>query len=310
MKHKKYWFSILPHVYFEQKKDKALLYNTRTGTYLMTNNTIIINLLLKMQEKTNLGVIEIDETIFQQHDIEMFISESTKQNICKLTDTKTCPRKPVQLMPILNLQRDVEKIAKENDHMTGEIVANYISDITIYLNNYCVSGCNGCKSYHRQFFCCFAQENQIEMDFSIFQRVINQLSTLSLRRFAISGGNIFKYTYIKDIISFFLEKNFSPTFGIHYKNISQENEKLIHDFPAEFFVNFPCDMDKLNRLFPFMTDKHIFNFIVKSETDMISANSIINDFQLKNYKTTPFHNDNNDILKTCLFDRRRYLEYS
>jgi len=75
MKHNNYYLEILPHIYYVQKNETVLLYNTQTAEYIHVQNINIINLLLQIHEKKNLGVISIDETILNQPDINVFIKD-------------------------------------------------------------------------------------------------------------------------------------------------------------------------------------------------------------------------------------------
>ena len=108
MKTVKYWLSILPHVYYVQKQGKALLYNTQNGENIHTENSQIIDLLEQMHDRKNLGVTDVNHNTYNHPDINAFIRESVSKNICTFEEMIEGVPKPIQLMPILNLQRDVE----------------------------------------------------------------------------------------------------------------------------------------------------------------------------------------------------------
>jgi hypothetical protein len=59
-------------------------------------------------------------------------------NIADIICTKFCDLKPIRLMPILNLQCDVDKLQKERDRALGEDVMYYLINIMININNKCI----------------------------------------------------------------------------------------------------------------------------------------------------------------------------
>ena len=126
-KDKTYWFGILPHVYYVKKGVRILLYNTQNGSYIVSSDADVIALTEEMHLKNNLGIIELTQCQLQHSTIATFVQESKEKNICKLQERMPNSPKPVQLMPILNLQRDVEKLKQDKNRSVGEGIMDYLT---------------------------------------------------------------------------------------------------------------------------------------------------------------------------------------
>ena len=318
IKQKKYWLVILPHIYYVQKNKQGLVYNTQTGEYMQIHSKKILNLLEQMHEKTNLGVICIGETILEQTEINVFIKESVLKNIFIITQMIEGQPKPIHLMPVLNLQREVEKLKKEEGRTLGENIFHYLSDITIYLNNSCVFDCAGCGDYFNQFFHCSKSFNTENIDFDLLKRFFKHLTISYIRRLAITGGNIFLYPYFSELINFLHKEKIFSIFGIHYRNIDMKKIKLLNDFAIELFVTFPIEEKFVKKIISLSKQNNTtIIFIISSEEDYRKAEIIISQYILKNYSIRPFFNGENhtffknnvyltkeDILRTTISQRK------
>ena len=296
MEEKKYWFSILPHVYYVQKNGKALLYDTQTGENIHTKNVQIINLLELMHDRKNLGVIEVDKAICNQ--VDDFIKESVSKNICSITEVIEKQSKPIQLMPILNLQRDIEKLKKEDGRSLGEGVLHYLSDVTIYLNHSCTINCKDCENYLSQFFHCSKSFTAENIDFDFLKQFLKQLAFTFIRRLAITGGNIFHYPHFSELIAFLREEKIISLFGVHYKNIDWGKISLLCDFPLEIFVTFPLEVEIVFGMDSLSKQRNVkYVFEITSVENYNQAEALVSKYSIENYAYKPFYNGKNQ----CFF---------
>ena len=290
-----YWFGILSHNYYVHKADHAILYNTLSGEYIKVSDKTIISLLEKMHRKENLGVIEINADELNQPEIASFVEESTQKNICRIEVKKTDSPKPIQLMPILNLQRDIDKLNKEDGRSLGEDVLHYLSDVTIYLNDECNQQCSGCNQYDKQFFHCYKSLNSDIFSFDLVNQLLEKLQYAPVRRLAITGGNIFDYPEFERLLSYLKAQQIYPILGVHYKNVNKERVAMIQDFPVEVFVTFPineeCMTDFISQSIP-ANLKIIFE--ITSERDYARAKSWIEKYEIENFELRPFFNGKNE----------------
>lgn len=112
---KNYWFSLKSHIYVEFKNSKILLYDTERGNYIETELNGAIALISQMYEAKNLGVALLTKEMQADTNILNFVKDILKKQMGDLTDVEKCPSKPVRLIPILNLQKDVDRLKKKRE---------------------------------------------------------------------------------------------------------------------------------------------------------------------------------------------------
>jgi pseudo-rSAM protein len=110
METKDYWFALKSTVYVEFKQNKMLLYDTHTGNYIETVFDKAIALISQMYEPKNLGVTLISKDFQKDIDVQNFVKEVLGRQMGDLLEIEKVPVKPVRLIPILNLQRDIDKL--------------------------------------------------------------------------------------------------------------------------------------------------------------------------------------------------------
>lgn len=299
-----YWFGILPHVYYSTTEKTALLYNTRNGYALHVSNAEILHLLEQMYEKKNLGVVEMTGKDLLRQNMISFIDESVKNNLCFIREYNPEFPKPVQLMPILNLQKDVEKLSREEGRSLGEGILQYLSDITLYLNSPCSRHCSQCSAYYKQFFHCTWDFQNREMDFDFLKSLLKKISWAPIRRLAITGGNPFTCSYFKELIAFLRHEKIFPLFGIHYLNVDLKSNDFFADFQTEILIPFPVEEDYLEKiiLLPAIDNLKLI-FEISSQDDYNFTEIFIQRHNITNYDVRPFYNHNNDLF----FEENVYL---
>ena len=291
---KTYWFGIFPHVFYVKKGACILLYNTQDGTSIVSSDADVIALAEEMHLKKNLGIIELSQCQLQQPTIAKFVQESKKKNICKLQERTPDSPKPVQLMPILNLQRDVDKLKQDKNRSVGEGIMDYLTDVTVILNEECSFSCAGCGHYDKQFFHCSKGKTRQELDVDSVIVFLETIRYAPLRRLVFTGGDIFPYGQWGKLKDFFIENEIYPYLGVHYQNITGEKVKVLKGHPLEIFVTFPMNeklfLESLESLDGF-TVKYLFS--VASEDDCSVAETLIQKYNIVNYEFRPFFNGHN-----------------
>ncbi|GHV34163.1 hypothetical protein FACS1894178_1130 [Bacteroidia bacterium] len=269
---KNYWFIISSKVYFVEKHGNALLYHTENGNFIKVKNGKILALLQKMHERQNLGVIEIDENLIKDVDVYDFINQSISKQICKLVEKKANYPKPVQLMPVLNLQRDVEKLKKETDRSVGEDVLKYLSEITLHL-----------------------LDKDETLDFNSVKKILKVLKFASNRKIILTGINVFDYQYFNDLLTFLRAEKIEASFAFNSTNLNSKKIKELSDFKKEISVNFPLDIDILTKIMPFSDEKTTFGFTITSEENYRATEKLIEQLKIKNYNISAYYTGENEV---------------
>ncbi|WP_276805556.1 TIGR04150 pseudo-rSAM protein [Bacteroides stercorirosoris] len=206
---KNYWLYVLPHVYCCIKEAKALLYNTLNGSSYVTHDSLLVDLIKSLQKKSNLGTISCQGRELANSPYKEFIIEFCGKEMGELIETQFT-EKPVQMMPVLNLQQDIKKLLQAGDRTIGEEVLPYLQELNIYINNSCKLECHYCDKYFRQCLCCTTQETveQVAMPYSLLKTILSQIRYGAVGKLNLMGGNVFEYPYymaLPDILSGFGE---------------------------------------------------------------------------------------------------------
>jgi pseudo-rSAM protein len=289
-KNKTYWVIINNKVYYTNKNGRALLYNTQNGQYIITSDNVHISILENMHQKQALGVVQFGEQELLNNDIYNFLCDAVNKDIFKYVDTEQYPTRPVQLMPILSLHKEVEKLTKRDGRLTGLDAGKQLLSAVLYLNNECVQQCECCGEYNKQFLHCGKNEDNDEMDFDLLKSILNQLNSTQVRTLHITGANIFKHSKLKQLVNLLKEYSFNINIYFHLNNYDTKSIELLKDFKHNIFVHFPLDKNALKNI---VIDDSIFHFIVASDDDYAQSQQTIEQYNLSNTVFHPFFTGEN-----------------
>lgn len=300
-----FWFTLSKNVYVSfNSPEQLLLYNTINGNSLIVTDKKCIGLINKVYEPINLGVIDAAEVEIDQEMFD-FIDKSIKLGIGLKTEKKDKTPKPINLLPILNLQNDIEKLKNSGeDYLIGDHITVYLNSLSIYINLSCKQNCDHCNGYYKQTLFCTSSKNIQNLSLDIIEDILSQASYTPINRINILGGDIMLYPYWNDLIN--LLKNQPYDFHLYFnlKNLTNFDNILNIPFHKEILVNGPFDtkaLEKLISLTEFRSD-FTFNFIVENETNYNTISDIINSHQELNYEFIPFYNGINlEFLKKNVF---------
>jgi pseudo-rSAM protein len=309
VKNKKgYWLFFEPYVHISLKKTAVLLYNTINGEKVETREPDLIKLAHDTQHYLNQGVVFLSYDMYKQSSVNQFINEIKEKYIGDIIDVALLPEKPVQFIPIPNLQKGTVKAKSSYEDLMREDIFSYFHFLTLQVNNQCNMSCADCSYTYKQNFNCFCnQKDNIEMPFAQIETVYQQIKTMPLNRIYITGGNIFRHSKFHKILELFNNVKFICSFGVHYLNFPDEDilEKL-QGYRLEIFVNPPYQTDKI---------KTIINLLKKKKTDYLLRFRLTsnNDYELFNtsfapiltentYTTEPLYNSKNlDFFEKYVF---------
>jgi pseudo-rSAM protein len=292
METKEYWFSLKSHVYVEFKKEKILLYNTQTGNYIETALEEAISLVLQIYESKNLGVTLLSKEQQSNSAVQNFVQEVLKKQIGDLLEVEKFPQKPIRLVPILNLQKDVDRLKKnkEDSILLGKDILNYLLEVNIYLNDSCSKKCASCKDYCKQIRCCTTSNTKQELSVEDLENIFRQIQFSAVGKVNIFGENIFEN---KDVLQKLFDSN-KDIFHLylHYQNY-QEDE-FIDAQNLELIVNFPINKPVLKNVISTINkEKTTFHFIIENEEQYAETEELINQFNIEKYDIQPFFTGKN-----------------
>lgn len=296
---KKQWLCIENWVYAVMLPKQLLLYNTQTGQYIISNDKQHLAIVAKMHEKKNLGVVPFECEWFDDQIISSFIDEAIEKNIFSLEDYKDNQLKPIRLMPVLNIQKDVERLKQESDRSIGETVLPYLTEISIFVTKNCSLGCSHCSQSCKQFMCCYANQDNSMLELDTLSRIAAQIKYAPILRLNFIGGDIFSYPFLNKIPEIFKAKKDKIHCWSHYKNFQTSDLPvtwdIIIDFPIEENILSECISANKNGTCH-------YHFIVQNEEEVNMVEAIVNRFDFQNIEIHPYFNGNNiDFFETHIF---------
>jgi pseudo-rSAM protein len=290
-KDKNYWLYIAPHTYCNIMNTKALLYNTQTGGSIETEDENILSLLRVLHEKKNLGTMALRGEALEQEPYNSFVTEFCNKEMGAVIDRGKIPEKPIQLMPVLNLQRDVDRLQNEQGRYSGEDALRYLLELNIYLHADCTQDCPFCKDFFRQSLCCRKKHNaQPEtLDISTLQSILSQIQYGTVGKINLLGGNIMKYPYYKELPSLFAKFKERVRIWNHYANFI-DCKTIISDFHYDIPVTFPVNENAWNHCLALLIDTQVqYHFYITGEEEYEKAEIMIEKQKLSNYAIHPVY---------------------
>lgn len=290
-----YWLGIFPHVFYSKKGERALLYNTSQGMATKTEDSDFIALIDEMHQHNNLGVIHFKGSMLKQENIRQLVDETVDKKICFcIPISEKNSVKPVMMMPVLNLQRDVEKLSVETERAIGEDIIHYLLNLTIQINSSCQQNCLHCNDYNKQFVFCKRSVVNEQLSLAQIEHVFQQIEYAPLQKLTITGGNIFQYSELEGLLALLRKYRYKAKFGIHYLNCSNDRYELLDDFEKDIYITFPMvdsQAENLPRLL--QKGKAKIHFIVSSESDYQQAETLIQKHEITDYQVLPFFKGDN-----------------
>lgn len=293
---KKYWLCVYSHVYIINKSNKLLLYDTRKGSSIETDNSICTDLVNELREKKNLGVIILTERYLKDSVCYNFINEMIEKGIGDILEIQDGASKPITLPPVLNLQRDIDKMRGESFSLIGDGLLNYLSELNIFINDKCERNCTFCERASSQTNFCSKSAKGEYLNLDIIEKVLSQAQYSSLRNVNILGGNIFLYPYWEELKHILAQYDYKYQCWIHYLNLSYEfniNNSIATQWNV--LINFPLEDRTLGQIIQLYKENEniTFLFLIESEEEYLSIENLILKYKLTRYGIRPYYNKQN-----------------
>jgi pseudo-rSAM protein len=299
-----YWFYLDNYVYVKRLGEQVLLYNSLTGDIReYSNNPAVIGLIDKMQSPENLLVVGLGEKELNDPEIYAFVKEMRKLFMGDLIETSRSTGKPVQMMPVIKLHRDADKMKTESFRSVGMDVMKYLDNMAFYVNGSCSLDCGICSSAYKQFLWCNRQDGGADLPIEQIGKQLEQLIGSDLCHVHILGGNILTYPDLQELISIPVKYKLKSTFYIHYLNLEAGRDNLHNlgfcpgsNSQLNVLVTFPVDETKLRAAAHILKKFPIpgtFAFAVQSEMEFTEAERLLSSISIDSASFHPFYNRRN-----------------
>ena len=311
MEVKNNWFALKSHVYVEFKESEMLLYDTKSGKRIETKQREAIDLISQLYKPKNLGVTRLSNEMLLQPEQSGFVKEVVEKQMGDVLDAGKFIQKPVRLVPILNLQKDIDKLKKNKDYypMIGNNAKNYLMGLNIYLNNSCSRNCPHCDKYAKQFLCCTTQNANRELKIEEIETIFRQIEYASVSNVNILGGNIFEYGRLAELKNLFVAFKDIVHCYFHYENY--QPNILPDSIQLDVMVDFPIKESVFTSTIGAIDGKKTtVYFIVENENQYGQVENLVNKYDITSYHIRPVYTgDNLKFFEDNVFVNREDLFY-
>ncbi len=262
-----HWFTIEPYTYVNFAKEKVLLYNTIDSSYIESSEPIILDLIRDVLLEKNGGVILLSKDQLKETLILNFIADLRKKYLGDIIPISLSLSKPVQLIPVLNFQKDKHRLKEEENLSVGENIMENLYEVIFKVQS-------------------------DDADFN-FNHIFNQIKNVPIITFE---GEISTFHNDKTIINSLKNLNGLIIISSLYTNVS--NILPNTRFSYHIRVKFPIEMNSwkhvYSHFFKSPDTSNIVIFEVESEEDCLKAEEIIDTFNLSRFDIQPVYNGRND----------------
>ena len=262
------------------KNKSVLLYNTLDSSFILSCDPLIIELVEKIQDVNNCGVVLLEEQQYMQENIFKFIIELRNKYMGDIIDVKISQKKPIVLYPMLNLQQDFRKLKTHEEFVKNSFFDYLINEIHIELNN----------------DTSIAYLNQIGKILKGIPPVFN------IKIFGLSFNNICQ-------VHEFVNHKSNIIIVLNCQSVNKEMVQAIscNDISIEIIVTFPLDITRLDKIWQLYSQNSVvvknILFQVTNIDEYAQAEELINRFSINKCHIEPVYNENN----LSFFEKYVYL---
>lgn len=215
------WLYIEPFVFISEDKEKYLFYNTHVKKGLVIHKNDSVNkIVAHLQHPDHMYSVQIRVKDLEDEHLYDFIQSIQNEGYGDMIEGEL--PKPVIMPPLLNLQKSVERM-KKNNIPIGDNILSYLHEVTIYINGACTHNCQDCPTMFKQTPCCTKSEHTLD-----FTLLSNFLLSIPYSRAAINitGGDPFQYPELSLLMDILGRMVSTQTFIVNYRNVPDDIDKL------------------------------------------------------------------------------------
>ena len=213
-----YWFYLSPKVYVTSKEN-IFLYHTESGARLEVTEGHLKDLLQAVYEPKNLGVVEFPQGLWKQEGAHALIEQMLLLHMAGLIPIDREQGKPINFLPILNLQKDVDKA------MSIGGLSLVVDDLLGYLSRFtlCLGGGRLYPSYLSRVW---RGQEAHWMSPSLLYSLLEQVRYSRLKQVGLYADSLFLHPQIKEILGLLESYEYDYQLWISAKHYLQHQEEI------------------------------------------------------------------------------------
>lgn len=297
-KYNEYWLLLSPKVHVEIKREGMLLYHTENGECIESVSVVYRDLVLELQKDINLGVIEFAESYRSSNEVTDFVADAVRKDIFILMPIEKDKPKPVVLLPILNLQRDIDKLSEQgHEYFVGRDILNYLNHLNVYIHGDCDLACNVCNSYYKQFPFCTKRTDGDCLSPEDVHNILSQVQFSNTGTVNILGGDLCLYDPWERLWEVFDEFEFQ--YHLRHNLLNLPNNRIWMANALRYNLDILITPDAVlsqhdDRIDDLAGNSNVsFHFVVESEDDCARAELLAERIGVDKVKIVPFYNNAN-----------------
>lgn len=288
-----YWFYLSPKVYVE-KKQAVLLYHTKSGERLMVRDEFTLSLIDSVQHPMNLGVVQLPQEFYSHTEAQRNLEQIITLGMGGLIPIERDKPKPINFLPILNLQKDVEKAKSQ-----GEL-SLVLDDLLGYLSK-CIVLLEGnsplCRTYlHRSIV---APSDTLWMSRDLLVNLLEQTRHSRLRQVGLYADNLFEHPEFEAILQSL--DNYDLDYQLylsasHYIRHKEIIHQLIQVAKSSFATTLICSVLELEQILAtskVSQDKLRLEILIESEGHYALAIETMERYGYNEYECIPIYTGSN-----------------
>jgi len=296
------WFYLHPYVHVSQKKEHVLLCNTLNGDMIeYRNNPLIAELVRRLDNARNAYVIRIEKENMNPK-IREFITTARVHYIGDMVDSSLVIQKPMQLRPILRLERQIEELSidvKANRLLEKDTIKGLVNWVSIHINSTCDQDCLNCQKMFRQFPCCHKSQKSKIWSLEEIQRLMDELQGYHIIKLNVLGGNILLHPQWRELVQFFNQLKIDKEYFVDVQQLVNNIDRLTclsDESKLTITLSFPINQKVIENWLLFNKKSAItcsYRFILEKEADFVAAQELAKTYGLTNICYAPFFNVEN-----------------
>jgi len=294
---KNYWLYLEPYIHLSIKDNEILLYNTLSQKHLFYTKEKIKKIIDELIIPENLFCIYFKGTDLCDPEIYEFVKNLRALFMGDIIDVSYSKSKPIQFVPKLNNQNNIEILKSDRNRSLGEQVMTYLNEITIQVNNKCDLSCTHCSQLYRQTLFCSKNNSCDEIEIENIEKIVNELQGSGLQKINIVGGDVFLYNNYQKLIVLLNKSFFSCSIYVHihnlFKNINLLSGMVYIDL-IEFSIlvnsiDYLQEIEAVHSRLTSLNIKHDFTFTIINEKEFKQIDEFISTNNFSNYNYIPIY---------------------
>ena len=308
---KDYCLFIEPYTYIELQRNKILFYNTLNGTFLESDEKIIIELFKDIKKEKDFYLVNVSEKELNHNTIANFITKLRNLFICECLNIDFLEKKPIIIKSESKVNNSLSDIKGTQFSLSNiKNLNSYLREITIVTNT---NNSNQVFDINKVYF-------QASSNLDIFNEsghlnnenidlIISIIKSCPIDYINILGSKIFEFSNINKLFNFLNAVDVVKVIHLSYNDIIiLFNQKevdtcknilkvLAKNYSILYFIiNSPFSSINFNIIKNLQENYKVsleFQFLVEEDEDVNVAEIIINKYKIKNASLITYYNGKN-----------------